>query len=149
MSQSSPWKYFVVVGLALSGVASFATTYNSISGINNLDNCAQTEAYKNALQTKFLVTLILSILAIVIGIILMFLFRANAAGNRHSVITMGIILVGIVGIIYSLTLKFKNFGNSTLAVISWGTFIAFIILGILIEQSNQTAIILTGPVSNE
>lgn len=146
MSQGVQLKYFIVVGLALSGVASFVTTYNSISGINNLDNCAQSEAYKNALQTKFLVTLILSILAIVIGIILMFIFRANADGNRHSVITMGIILVGIVGIIYSLTLKFKNFGNGTLSVISWGTFVAFIILGILVEQTN-TSTVLIGPVA--
>jgi len=146
MSSSSAiqLKYFVIVGLAVSGAASFVNTYNSLSGINSIDNCTQTAQYKNALQTKFLVTLILSILAIVIGIILMFIFKRT--GNPHNIITMGIILAGVIGFIYSFFVKYKNFGNGTLTVISWGTFIAFIILGILSDQLNISSVLI-GPFS--
>ncbi len=65
------WQYLVILGIAVSGLAAFATTYDAITGIDTkMEVCEQTGDLKHQLNIKFIVILVLSCLAVLFGIIM-------------------------------------------------------------------------------
>lgn len=132
------WQGIVIIGIAISGIASFVNTYNAWSGINiELEKCSQTSELKKKLYIQFIVIMVLSSLAIVLGIVLAWLFRTSE--NPRKILTFGIITLGILGIVYALATKFQNTSNSIKLTISWASFIGFIILGFFVSK-NQNSI---------
>ncbi|MEM0354019.1 MAG: hypothetical protein QXW79_00420 [Thermoplasmata archaeon] len=122
------WQYLVILGIAITGLASFINTYNAFSDINiHTEKCYQEDPLNKEIHTQFVVVLVLSILSLVLGITLAILLRH--AKNQRRIVTLGIITVGIFGIIYSLSLKFYTFSGWTKVGISWASFVAFLILG--------------------
>ncbi|MEM3062876.1 MAG: hypothetical protein QW303_04965, partial [Nitrososphaerota archaeon] len=126
------WQYLVILGIAITGLASFINTYNAFSDINiHTEKCYQEEPLNREIHIQFVVVLVLSILSLVLGITLAILLRH--AKNQRRIVTLGIITVGIFGIIYSLSLKFYTFSGWTKVGISWASFIAFLVLGFFIS----------------
>jgi hypothetical protein len=130
------WQYIVILGIAISGLAAFITTYNAVTKINkDLLTCENSVALKHALNTKFLIVLILSCIAVFIGILLAWLFRANA--NQRKLLTIGITTMGIFGILYAIGIKFRGTTNNLQLGISWITFLAFLILGFFFSSQDK------------
>ena len=126
------WQFLVVLGIAISGLAAFVNTYDAWSGINSkIQTCAQSDALQKELNTQFIIIMVISCLAIVLGIILFWLFRNQK--NQRRLVTMGITTTGIFGIIYALSIKFQNATNKIKLGISWTSFIGFLILGFFIS----------------
>jgi hypothetical protein len=139
----SAWQYVVILGIAISGLATFINTYNAFSRINeNLEGCIHAcpqslEIYQS-LQTQFIIILILSIVAILFGILLFWLLRK--AENQRRIITLGIITAGIFGIFYAISIRFNSLATGFKVAISWAAFIAFLILGFLIGKGKSVQI---------
>ncbi|XWV26023.1 hypothetical protein QJ857_gp1057 [Tupanvirus soda lake] len=122
------WQYLIIIGIAVSGLAAFINTYDAISGINSkLRACSQSDELEKELNTQFIILMVLSSLAIVIGSILAWLLRRNS--NRRLLLTWGIITTGIFGILYGLAIRFQNVSNNIKLFASWITFLGFLVLG--------------------
>lgn len=130
------WQYVVILGIAISGLAAFVNTYNAISNIDkNLQKCAETDALKKELKTQFIVILVLSILAVILGMLLAWFFRHS--DNQRKVLTLGITTTGIFGILYAISMKLRNVTNKIKLGISWVSFVGFIILGFFISSEGK------------
>jgi F0F1-type ATP synthase membrane subunit c/vacuolar-type H+-ATPase subunit K len=124
------WQLLIVLGVAISGIAAFVTAYDALFKIDSkVAACAESDALKKALQTRFIVVLVLSCVAIVIGIILGIVYRKNP----KRVLTFGLTAFGILGILYAVITKYNKAQISIKLGISWTSFIAFIILGYLCD----------------
>ena len=127
---TSPWQYIVILAIALSGLAAFVNTYNTITGIDkNLKACTATDPLRSELKLQFIIMIILSVLAVVFGVIMAVMLRHGK--DQKRVLTMGIIFVGIFGIIYATSIKLSSSNMSSVLKVgvSWTTFFAFLILG--------------------
>lgn len=134
------WQYLVILGIAISGLAAFINTYDAISGINKKTQiCAQSSLLQKELNTQFIVLIVLSCFAIVLGIILAWIFRSGT--NQRKIVTLGIMTVGIFGIIYALAIKFYQFSISAKLGISWVAFLGFLILGYFISSGKKMSFI--------
>ena len=135
----SNWQYVVILGIAISGLAAFVNTYDAWSGINaKLAACTQDPVLKKELNTQFIVILVLSCLAVLLGIILAWIFRSKL--NQRKIITLGITTAGVLGILYALSIKFQNTTNAAKLGVSWVSFLAFLILGYFISSNKKVAI---------
>jgi cytochrome bd-type quinol oxidase subunit 2 len=131
----SGWQYVVLLGIAVSGLASFVTTCEALNAANDsLKPCTESDAYKKSLNTEFIVLIILSILAILIGAILAWALRKS--DNQRNLITLGIITSGFFGIIYAISIRFQSTANRIKIGVSWISFLAFIILGFILSTKN-------------
>jgi len=131
------WQLLVILGIALSGLSTFVTTYNAWSGINtNVQACAQSSLLQKKLKTKFIVILVLSCLAVVLGILLAWFLRRNP--NPRKLFTLGITGVGVFGIIYAIALKFQNVTDKVKLGVSWASFVAFLLLGFFLSYGGVT-----------
>lgn len=129
----SNWQVLVIIGIAISGLASFVNTYDAWSKINTQIQAAlQTGTIQKELNTQFIVILVLSCLAIALGIVLAWLFRH--ATNPRRIVTLGIITAGIFGILYAVSMKFQTASTIYKLGASWGAFLAFIILGFVLSS---------------
>lgn len=130
-------QYAVILGLAVSGVSSIVSTYDYASKLDQKQKkCEESEDLKKALRTRFIVLMILSCLAVVIGVIIGIILRKNP----KKLLTFGITTSGIFGIGYAL---FSYFQNKTTAITmgaSWSIFFIFILLGIILEIKPNTKI---------
>ena len=125
------WQYAVILGIAVSGIAAFVNTYDAISNINkNRQTCTQTDQLKHELNVRFVILIILSCLALLIGLLMAWSFRTSE--NKHQVLTLGLASGGILGILYAVSTKFQNTTNAVKLGVSWISLAAFIILGFLI-----------------
>lgn len=133
----SKWQIFVLFGIAISGLAAFVNTYDAWSGITTqLQSCTSSSNIQSELNTQFIVIIVLSCVAIVLGLFLAWLFRGHA--NQRRLITLGITLAGFFGIVYALSVKFQNATNKVRLTVSWLSFIGFLIWGYFI--SNRTVL---------
>ena len=133
----SPWQILVILGIGISGLTTFVTTYDAITNINaQIQTCTRSDPLRRQLNIQFIVLLILAILAILIGIILAWLLR-NATNTRR-IMTLGIIVAGIFGIIYAISIKLANSTLSSVlkAGLSWTVFIGFLIAGYFVSRKN-------------
>jgi len=130
------WQLIVILGIAISGLAAFVNTYNALSGINTLTNtCYNQDVLKRKFNTQFIVTLVLGIVALVVGLLLSWLFR-KSSGLRLA--TLGLGIAGIFGIIYAISVKFSGANNALKLGVSWTAFVVFILFGFLV--ANQSSI---------
>lgn len=119
----------LILGIAISALATFITVYNYASGISNLENCSISTELQKKRQIKFIWILVLSIIAFVIGLVLSWVFR----NKPRRIFSFSILFIGIFGILYAIAYKFKNFTDKTLIFISVLAFVIFIILGIVFD----------------
>lgn len=126
----SIWQILIIIGIAISLLAAFINTYNAVADLNTA--CVQTEALQKKLNTQFIVMVVLGSIALVVGIILSWLFRR---GTGSRLITLGLTASGIFAIIYGLTIRYANTSNNIKLGISWGALAAFVVLGILMGKS--------------
>lgn len=122
----SYFQLFIVLGLAITGLAAFINTYDYF-GISKEMVANQSASLQHKLKVRFWVVISLSIIAIVLGIILGYLLRSRKA----LIFPVGLLVGGIFGIIYSLFTKYSKIGTDVQLGISWTTFIGFILLGLL------------------
>lgn len=129
----SGWQLIVIAGIAISGIAAFANTYDAITGVNkDLEQCEESSSIKSKLNAKFIVILVLSCLAVVGGILLAWFFRTQS--NQKRLLTLGITSGGVLGILYALSIKFRNTTNLAKLGISWISLLAFLLLGFFISS---------------
>jgi hypothetical protein len=133
------WQLMIIFGTALSGMASLVNTYDYVSGINNkVQQCNQSADVEALLKTRFIVLLVLSSLAIVLGILFGFIFR----NNPKRLVTFGLGAAGVFGILYAIYswYQYTPIGNATKLGVSWGAFVLFLLLGFLYSQQKITGI---------
>ncbi|BCS83312.1 hypothetical protein QLL95_gp0811 [Cotonvirus japonicus] len=136
----SGWQMIVIAGIAISSIAAFATTYDAITGLDKkIESCEQTTEIKKQLNTKFIVILVLSCLAVVLGLLLAWFFRTQA--NQRRLLTLGITGGGLIGILYSLSLRFRNATNLVKLGISWVSLLAFVLLGFFISSGKTDTVV--------
>ena len=127
-----------MVALAVSAYAAFVSIYNSASGITS--DIAQCEQLNIALakkrQVQFIVIIIISCIAIVLGIFLSFLMRKS----NWLFLPIAISLTGLLGLIYSIGIKANNKVQMGLSIT---LFVFFLIYGIAvgIGSNNKPTII--------
>jgi magnesium-transporting ATPase (P-type) len=131
----SIWQILIVLGLAISLLAAFVTTYTYYAKTDVL--CNPTPDQQKALNTQFIVTLVLGILALVVGILLSWLFRR---GTRSRLITLGVAAAGLFAIVYSFTIKYSNASRTVKVGVSWAALGVFVVLGILFGSSPAGAV---------
>lgn len=135
-SLSGP-QLIIVLGIAISGLAAFINTYNAITKINaQIQQCTDSPQLRSALNKQFIVILVLSCFAVVLGIFLAWLFRK--ATNQRQLLTLGIIAIGIFGILYAISIKFQYVANDLKLGLSWVSLAAFIILGFFLSSKQIT-----------
>jgi len=144
---SYKWQLIIILGVAVSGLASYVTTYNALSKINTLSACTESAQLQHELQVKFIVTIVLACIAVVIGIVLSWIFGRNQ--TPHRLVTFGLTAAGLLGILYALSLRFRKLTDNVQLFISWGSFVAFIILGFLLEKSHGNLYNLKYPFSGD
>ena len=127
----SKWQFFIILGVAVSGIAAFINTYDAIAKIDSkLANCAESAALANTLKIRFIIMLVLSCLAIIIGIVLSWVLR----NNPKLILTFGLITTGLLGIIYAVVTKYNKAEMGVKLGISWISLLAFVILGYLLDS---------------
>lgn len=124
-------KIILILGIAISALATFITIYNYVSGINNLENCAISVEIQKQKQIKFIWILVLSLIAFVIGLLLSWMFRHKP----HRIFSFSILFIGIFGILYAIAYKLNTLPgiDKTLIFISVLAFITFVMLGIVFD----------------
>lgn len=129
------WQYLLILAIAISGLAAFINTYDAWSNINSkLIECTESDSLRKELNTQFIIIIVLSCIAIVIGVLLAWFFRR--AANQRRILTLGIITAGIFGILYALSIKFRSVTNKFKLGVSWLSFIFFIILGFFLSSKD-------------
>lgn len=122
------WQYLIIIGIAISGIAAFVNTYDAWRGISKkMQDCTQSSSLRKELNAQFIVILVLSILTLFLGIILLWIFRNKE--NQRRLITLGTITIGILGIVYSISIKLQNLTNTIKLAISWASFAIFLVIG--------------------
>jgi len=118
----------VLIGIAVTGLISFASTADSASGLSTAE--IENPDLQAKYNKKFIIVIIFASLALAIGICL------SAAlyyyGKTQTVVSTGLILAGILAFLYSIFLKNRNVTNKVKLVLSWGSFSVFVLLGFLL-----------------
>ena len=134
------WHYLVIIGIAVSGLAAFVSTYDAISGINNaVKICTESNVLKKEIDIKFIVLLVLSCFAVILGLVLAWFFRGQ--DNQRKLLTLAIMTTGIFGILYALTIKFHNASNTFKLFASWLTFLGFLVLGWFLSTKKNVKVV--------
>jgi len=130
-------QYAIVIGIALSAMFSFVQIYNSISKIGDQEQNDLREETKAALQTRFIVMLVLACVAIVGGIGLGMYFQDT---NEYQLLAFSLIIGGIVSVVYSLLDKYEyeSWMTYTKLGLSLTSLVGFVLLGYLYQTNNET-----------
>jgi heme O synthase-like polyprenyltransferase len=127
------WQYFIIIGIAISGIAAFVNTYDAWRSISKkMQECTNSNPLKKELKIQFIVMLTLSILTLLLGLILLWIFRNKE--NQRRLITLGTITIGILGIVYSISIKLQDVTNIVKLGVSWVSFAAFLVLGFFFSR---------------
>ena len=136
----SPWQYLVLVGIVISGLVAFVNLYEAITGIStDMRTCVdQTPELGTKLRNQFIVILVLSILAFVIGAVWAGYLHSTKAENKRQIFTLGLMTTGILGVAYAISQRFR-FDHPLIKGISAGAiFLAFLAIGYLMSTPNWT-----------
>jgi hypothetical protein len=130
-------QYAIILGVSLSAMMSFVQIYNSISQIGNQEQQDLSEDTKKALQTRFIVMLVLACLCIILGMGLGFYFKDK---DQYKLITFSLVVGGIITIVYALITNYERqpWMAYTKMGLSLTSLVAFIILGYLYQTENET-----------
>jgi uncharacterized membrane protein len=132
-TEFNPTQVAIVVGAAVTGIAAVANTYDVLFGVNKaVKECEQDDDTNKILKTRFIVFLVLSSLAIVLGIVLGVLTRGN-----WKMTALGLSMAGIAGIVFSLYnwYQYSTFSTTVRLGGSWGLLAVFIVLGFIFGTS--------------
>lgn len=121
------WSYLIVFLIASTGLAAVINTYNAISGINKKKEECEKTVLKNYTLTKFIIMMTLSLFVVALGVLLMIFFRKKE--NQRRMTSLGIIVAGVFGIFYSLSLQFQDLTKNSVLYTSWVLFILSLGLG--------------------
>jgi hypothetical protein len=120
--------YIVLLGIAITGLAALVNTYEAIAGINSDINTV----VGDKLNTEFIILLIISLLAFCVGIILFIVLKKK--NIKISLFPMALIAFGIIGFVYSLSIKFQYATYFAKLTVSWVAFIIFLLIGIYMTK---------------
>jgi len=131
-------QYALIMGLALSGLSTFTTTYDAISGLDQTDQQLP-QSVKDQLRTRYITILVISCLAFVAGIGAGYYFGSQDGEPSNQLLSFGLMAFSIVGIIYSIFVMFSSTkGVSYVKLgLSWTSLIAFVILGYMYQTKNE------------
>uniref|UniRef100_A0A6C0LU59 Uncharacterized protein n=1 Tax=viral metagenome TaxID=1070528 RepID=A0A6C0LU59_9ZZZZ len=122
----------MIFGAAASCVALYSNLYDITSKIEDKTNeCYESDELKSALRTKFIVTLVLSCLTVVVGIGLAIYFKKQE--QEKPMLIGSVILAGILGILYSIYLRYNKVTRSFKTIILVIALIIFTALGIMLK----------------
>ena len=120
------------VGLGITAYAAFVAIYNSATGISKEN--AVTESADPTLiakrNTQFIVMIIISCLAIVLGLIVSYVIRTSS----WIIIPLAVALMGVLGLIYSIGIKSNEKVQMGLSIT---LFIIFLIYGIYVGVTDK------------
>lgn len=130
-------QYAIIIGIALSAMMSFVQIYNAISKINDQEKNDLREETKAALQTRFVVMIVMACLAIAAGIGLGIYFRE---GNEYQMLAFSLVFGGVASGIYALVDKYdgEQWMTYTKMGLSLSSLFAFVLLGYLYQTGNST-----------
>lgn len=130
-------QYAIIIGIALSAMMSFAQIYNAISKINDQEKNDLREETKAALQTRFVVMIVMACLAIAAGIGLGIYFRE---GNEYQMLAFSLVFGGVASGIYALVDKYdgEEWMTYTKMGLSLSSLFGFVLLGYLYQTGNST-----------
>lgn len=130
-------QYAIIIGIALSAMVSFVQIYNAISKINDQEKNDLREETKAALQTRFIVMIVMACLAIAAGIGLGIYFRE---GNEYQMLAFSLVFGGVASGIYALVDKYdgEQWMTYTKMGLSLTSLFGFVLLGYLYQTGNST-----------
>lgn len=130
------WQYLIIIGIAVSGVATLVTAYNAISNINQYyQTCSDNSKLHTSINIKFGILLVISVLIILSGIGLAWAFKKS--NNQRRLLTLGLITTGLFGILYSFSLKFQGVVDWVKLLASLFTFVIFLALGWFLSRKKE------------
>jgi len=130
-------QYAIIIGIALSAMMSFVQIYNAISKINDQEKNDLREETKAALQTRFVVMIVMACLAIAAGIGLGIYFKE---GNEYQMLAFSLVFGGVASGIYALVDKYdgEQWMTYTKMGLSLTSLFGFVLLGYLYQTGNST-----------
>ena len=133
----TPSQVVVMLGAAAAGVAAITNTYDVLFKVNDaVKECDQDAATNKLLKTRFIVFLVLSILAFISGILVGIFTKGN-----WKLTALGLSVAGLAGASYSLYswFQYSTFSNIARISASWGLLAVFMTAGLLLSGSGLTA----------
>lgn len=122
--------YLITLGIALTGVAALVNTYDALSNVGELERqCEKTDPLKSELDTKFWITLAISVVGLLFGLVLAWFLR-DKQSTGITVAVLSLILLSAFGTLYSIQMKARVLNVGPKLWISWIVFIGFVIGGI-------------------
>jgi MFS family permease len=132
------YQVLILIGIAISGLATFINIYNMASKINDkVIACSQDPDLKKAFDVQFIFMIVVSCLAILLGIIIAWALRTR--NNQRRLLTLGLVCFGIFGIIYALSIRYQSTTNIIKFSISGISLLAFIIMGFFLSPNGIMA----------
>lgn len=116
-----------ILGLGISAYAAFVAIYNSASGIQNDIAAAETSNtnFARKRSTQFIVMIIISCIAIVLGLIISYVLRKSS----WIILPLALSLMGVLALVYSIGIKTSDKVQLGLSIT---LFIIFLIFGIYV-----------------
>lgn len=128
----------LVILAAVSGVAALANTYDVLSNISeSVTACENGEPLKSELDTKFWVVLAVSIVGLFFGLVLAWFLRKQKS-KVVTVIVVTIIVMSLLGLLYSIQMRLGKVSSGPRLLISWSAFIIFLIAAIVVSFKKKT-----------
>lgn len=133
------WQMFMILGLSISGLAAITYTIEAILNIQDqINECLDTDPYKSSRNTEFWIILVLSVIVVIIGSALAWYFRAK--DNQHRLIVLSLIVFGVLGILYSISIKINKWSDIIKLSIAWIVFIVFILISWYLNTKSNVKI---------
>jgi len=121
---ASPTEAAIIVGIAVSGMASLINIYDAISGFDKKgQDCKESDDYKKASKIRFAILLTISILTIGLGMYLM------TKKDHNKIIPLGVLTAGVFGFLYALSTGIKGAQTFMKTRMSLGAFAFFLVVG--------------------
>ena len=130
---SKPHYLVVVLLLAATTLLAFNSLYDRWSGLDALTTkCTKSEDYESKQYVKSIVSVSLSILAILAGIA-MTVFLADQRGVR--IISLSILIVGVVGLLLTVFTRFPDalFSEKGTVFAPWFAWIVLIVAAVILD----------------
>lgn len=132
--------YILTLGIALAGIAALMNTYDALSRVGELQkSCADQDPLKSELDNKFWITLAVSAVVLLFGLVFAWFLR-DKRSTGLTILTLSVILLGAFGILYAIQMKASVLDVGPKIWVSWIVFIGFVIAGIVYAWKRPKAI---------
>lgn len=127
-------QFFIIIAIAVSGMATFVNTYDAIAGINKMTpTIEKSPELQKAEKTRFYVFLCISLILFFIGAIMAYIMNKNQ--NQRKIISYGLMTAGLLGFVFTLTDRFRGYSIGAKLAVSWIALIVFIVIALFITKS--------------